>query len=98
MPDAMQISLTGEEVPIQVPEPHKPPTRKYRTMQQLHGTTPRKICGDCEHFIRHRWDKVYFKCELWHMSHSAATDIRKKDQACGLFKERVSEDGSSKDA
>ena len=93
---AMQISMTGEDVPIQETPKSKPPSRKYRTMQQLHGKTPGKICGDCEHFIRYKWDKTYFKCELWHVSHSAATDIRKKAEACGVYKDRVSEEGSSK--
>ena len=60
-------------------------------------TTPGKICGDCEHFYVNRWQRDYFKCELWHQSNSSATDIRKKAEACGLWKERVSEDGSSKD-
>ena len=96
--DIKQISLTGEEVPMQADGPPKPKGRgKYRTMQQLHGMTKGKICGDCEHFIVHRYSKTYFKCELWHQSSSAATDIRKKSEACGLWEEREDEDGSSKD-
>jgi hypothetical protein len=94
--DIKQISLTGEEVPMQQTEPPKP-TKKYRTMQQLHGITNGRTCGECDHLVKHLWNKTYYKCELWYVSRSEATDIRKKNQACGLFKERVSEDGSSKD-
>ena len=77
--DIKQISLTGEEVPMQQTEPPKP-TKKYRTMQQLHGITNGRTCGECDHLVKHLWNKTYYKCELWYVSRSEATDKRLLDK------------------
>ena len=67
----------------------KPPSgRKYKTMQQLYGKTEGKTCKSCKHHVcYHYHGKNYHKCELWHVSNSAATDIRLKHQACGKYEE-----------
>jgi hypothetical protein len=59
----------------------------YPDMQKLFGTKPGYICGDC--FFFETWDygdRRYFKCRKRGMSHSTASDIRKNDIACALFK------------
>lgn len=69
-----------------IPEPEKKAGgRKYKTMQEIYGYKEGHICKDCKHCIRHRWDKNYYKCELWYQSHSTATDIRLKNKACGKW-------------
>lgn len=67
-----------------IPEPGKKAGgRKYKTMQEMYGVKEGHTCKDCKHLTRNKWDKTYFKCELWHQSNSAATDIRLKNKACG---------------
>lgn len=86
MSEVYQGTLFGHEIKIE-DIPKKPSSRKFKTMQHLHGTLPGKTCGECRYFIRKAYgNRTYFKCELWHMSNSIATDIRKKDPACGLWK------------
>lgn len=93
MDDTMQIGMDGKDMPMQTTEPPKP-SRKFKTMQQIHGILSGKICGDCAYFVRYSYhDKTFFKCREWRLSNSAATDIRKGAQACGIFRQRR-EDGS----
>jgi len=82
---------------MESPPKNKGGAQKFRRMQQIHGLTPGKACGDCKYFMRFgRPGRQYFKCKVWRTTGSAATDIRKSDQACGLWDGGVP-DGSSKD-
>jgi hypothetical protein len=83
-----QIDIFGNEIPIgDLPKPIS--GRKYKTMQQLHGELFGKKCGDCAHCIVVRHNrKNFYKCELWYLSSSEATDIRLKNVACKKFKEQ----------
>lgn len=54
-------------------------------MHARHGRTEGQKCGTCEHLLR----DGYFKCRLYGVSMSAATDWRLKWEACGLWKERA---------
>lgn len=87
MSEVKQIDIFGNEINIEdLPKP--PSGRKYKTMQQLHGEFIGKKCGDCVHCLKVRYHrKTYYKCELWHISNSEATDIRLKNVACGKFAE-----------
>jgi len=95
-----QLDIFGNEVDIETAysetdnplEAPKPKGRsKYKAMIELHGELQDKKCGDCEYFLRSEYNrKMYFKCEKWILSNSAATDKRVKDQACNLFKEAKS--------
>lgn len=78
----LQIDIMGNEVKMKEPEP---PSRKFKTMQQLYGTKEGFTCKTCEHVVRNQWNRVYYKCELWKMSNSTATDIRLKNTACGKY-------------
>jgi hypothetical protein len=67
-------------------EQAKPSPNRYRTMQEMFGTVEDLACGSCRHLIGGKYhNKQYYKCELWHISHSSATDIRLKDKACGKW-------------
>jgi len=84
-----QIDIFGNEVDIlvatYVPEVVNVGNR-YPRMTEKWGITADCKCGDCEYFLRLEYhDKIYKKCDKWIVSHSTATDIRVKDQACGLF-------------
>ena len=66
---------------VEIKEPIKE-SRKFKTMQEQYGTYESETCKTCGHRKSIRYDKIYHKCELWHLSHSAATDIRLKNKAC----------------
>ena len=80
-----QYDLFGQVTEVKEPEK---PSRKFKTMQELHGYTEGQTCKTCIFLLKHIWDKTYYKCSLWHQSHSAATDIRLKNKACGKWKAR----------
>lgn len=62
---------------------------RSKTMQELYGTIEGKTCKTCSHLVCNKWNyKNYYKCELWRMSSSEATDIRLKNQACGRYEEK----------
>jgi hypothetical protein len=61
---------------------------KYRSMQSLHGVIKGKTCKTCKHLMNGYYHgKSYYKCELWVVSHSSATDIRLKTTACKKYEE-----------
>ena len=84
----MQLDIFGGATPIEeLPEPIS--GRKYKTMQRIYGTTVGKTCKTCSHLLRQHWnERNYYKCELWYISSSEATDIRLKNQACGRYEEK----------
>lgn len=58
--------------------------KKIDAMHARFGTAD-GTCGECEHFIEGRYhDRILFKCEAYGMTHSEATDWRKKWSCCGL--------------
>jgi hypothetical protein len=81
-----QINLFGEEVEIKEQEPKKGGRQRYKTMQEIHGYTPGQTCGSCEYCEQHSYSRNYYKCSQWIVSASAATDIRLKNPACGIWK------------
>ena len=62
--------------------------RKLEVMHRHFGIAT-GICSNCPHFRRYTFDKTYFKCEAYGLSHSEATDWRAKWQACGLINEEL---------
>ena len=82
-----QIDIFGNEIPIS-DLPKRISGRKYKTMQQLYGELPDKKCGDCTHcVVIHHNRKNFYKCKLWYVSSSEATDIRLKNVACKKFEQ-----------
>ena len=60
--------------------------RKIDAMHSLFGVLPGKRCEECEHLIQGDYHGVHLrKCTVYGATHSAATDWRKKYEACGLF-------------
>jgi hypothetical protein len=59
-------------------------------MHRLFGEMPDKRCAECKHFISGEYhDRRLFKCELYGLTHSEATDWRKSYTACGLYNMHV---------
>lgn len=55
-------------------------------MHAMYGTdVEERICADCPHLINIVRDKIYYKCTLYGVSNSEATDWRRKWQACALL-------------
>lgn len=60
--------------------------RKILAMHARFGTCGALQCRDCCHLISGDYhDRRYYKCELYGMSHSEATDWRLSYQACGMY-------------
>lgn len=80
----MELDIFGNltEIPEQKREGNR-----YRTMQELHGIKEgNATCKTCKHCVcYHYHGKRYYKCELWIVSNSAATDIRLKNKACNKY-------------
>ena len=58
--------------------------KKIEAMHIRFGTVD-GICGDCPHFVEGLYhDKKLFKCKAYGLTHSEATDWRKRWVACGL--------------
>lgn len=86
------LDLFGNEV--EVPDPPKNGRRKTLAMQEIYGLTYGRTCGECTHCVAHEANRRWYKCELWMRffpggGHSAATDIRLKNMACGKFEEET---------
>lgn len=85
-----QLNIYGEEIPIS--EIKKSEFRGKETFKEkfrrFHGYDKNHKCKDCMHFKQfHYNNKNYFKCEKLKITNSIATDIRKSDVACNLYKE-----------
>ena len=87
--ETRQLNLFGGEDIIS-------PIRKgnrYFKMQEIHGKIEGKTCGTCTNCVRYRIGKrSVFKCKSWIITSSAATDIRLKDSACGMYWEETKHD------
>ena len=57
--------------------------KKIDLMHAMFGKAEGK-CSECRHFEVHFRDVNYFKCRVYGISSSEATDWRKKYEACGL--------------
>ena len=82
-----QLDIFGNAIPVEKLElKNRRGREKYKTMQQLYGELPEHKCKECKHCICIDYhNRTYYKCELWIMSNSAATDIRLKNVACKKF-------------
>lgn len=79
-----QLDMFGNEVEIE--EPNNRDRPKYKTMQELYGEFKGFNCKGCKHCIKYEdHNRTYYKCELWIVSNSEATDIKLEDVACKKF-------------
>lgn len=68
--------------------------KKIDAMHRRYGKIEDKRCGDCCNFYEKVYGKKYFKCSLYGMSSSTATDWAKKWVACGQFNIPFEPDGN----
>ena len=55
-------------------------------MHRLYGDGPAESkCGECVHLVKIKRDRTYYKCALYGVSNSVATDWRVRWDACGLI-------------
>lgn len=59
---------------------------KIERMYDLFGKTEQlKKCESCDHLVAERANRTYYKCEIYGLSDSEATDFRKSWAACGQY-------------
>lgn len=85
-----QIDIFGNEIDLDdIPVPVTKGRTKFKTMQEQYGTLDSFHCKNCKHCIRCDYhNKTYYKCDLWFISSSEATDIRLKNTACRKYEEK----------
>lgn len=54
-------------------------------MRQTYGRKDDAKCGECANLIAFRQSRTWFKCKVYGVSSSEASDWRKKWPACGKF-------------
>jgi hypothetical protein len=87
----VQLDIFGNEISVtelekQFQETQQKQRKRYKPMQELYGLTQGKTCKTCKHCLKIDYHcKTYYKCELWVISNSEATDIRLKNNACGKY-------------
>ena len=88
-----QIDIFGNDVDVQEMLNREAQERKrYKSMQTLYGTKEGYQCKTCKHCEPHYYHgKNYYKCALWHISHSSATDIRVNATACNRYEVNTDE-------
>lgn len=60
--------------------------KKIDLMHLIYGSAESGQCKDCPHFVEGYYhDKKLMKCTVYGLTHSEATDWRKKYPACGLI-------------
>lgn len=60
--------------------------RKIFAMHERFGTCGAFRCKDCNHLVGGKYhNRQLYKCELYGLTHSEATDWRLSYQACGMF-------------
>ena len=84
-----QIDIFGGEVDVQeILKQEAFAQKRYRSMQSLYGLKEGHLCKTCKHCeLHHYHGRNYYKCALWHKSHSSATDIRVNATACNRYEE-----------
>lgn len=59
--------------------------RKIAAMHRRYGRDDKHLCKDCNHLICREYGRRYYKCEMYGLSKSDATDWRVSYQACGMY-------------
>jgi hypothetical protein len=59
--------------------------RKITAMHGIYGKRHYGKCGECRHFIRKHWSKLYRKCGAYGDTNCAATDWNVSYDACRLY-------------
>ena len=84
--DVFGNEISASELEKQFQEEQQKHRKRYKPMQELYDLTQGKTCKTCKHCLKIDYHcKTYYKCELWFISNSEATDIRLKNNACGKY-------------
>lgn len=59
--------------------------KKIKAMHALFGARYGHTCGECEHCERYLANRAYYKCAVYGVTASEASDWRIKWTACGMF-------------
>ena len=59
--------------------------RKIEAMHAAYGISSDHKCKDCNHLCCHEYSRYYYKCRLYGLSASDATDWRVGWTACGMW-------------
>lgn len=57
--------------------------RKIDAMHTLYGTRPGRTCAECEYLCSYLRNRRYYKCKMYGVSLSEATNWRLSYEACG---------------
>lgn len=88
----LQLDIFGEAKPLSEvisstkPLSHGGRITKKSLFRSINGYKNGFYCKNCKHFKELRCNRKYFKCEKLGITSSQATDIRKNDIACNLYK------------
>lgn len=64
----------------------EPELKKLEIMHSLYGRRDREVCRRCKHFCKLRpGKKNLYKCRVYGITQSEATDWRLSYKACGMF-------------
>ncbi len=84
-----QLDIFGKEHDVIVC--YSLPPRSGKTLKAKfrynYGYKKGFFCKNCKYFEEHQYNRKYFKCQKLGITSSSATDIRKSDIACNLYKE-----------
>lgn len=59
--------------------------RKIDLMHQVFGVCPGKKCQYCDNLIVQQANRRYYKCEVYGITNSEASDWRLSYDACGMY-------------
>lgn len=64
--------------------------RKIALMHRLFGVSDGHTCRECSNFVKGKYhDRMLYKCKVYGMTHSAASDWAGRWQACGAFNQAI---------
>lgn len=73
-------------------------SKPIEIMHYLYGASlGSKTCAECTNLECHRYDRNYYKCKVYGISRSTATDWRKSWTACGMLNKTVQNQRPVKD-
>ena len=85
-----QLDIFGNAIPLnEIPESnnkHGGRITKKSLFRSINGYKKGFYCKNCKYFKELRYNHKYFKCEKLGITSSTATDIRKNDIACNLYR------------
>lgn len=59
--------------------------KRLDLMYSLFGRCDGEMCRDCENFKKYRTHRMIYKCAIYGISNSKASDWRLMYKACGMF-------------